>query len=197
MVDHNYRNYLCRNDSNIIYPHPKIYDQDIHMHKMFIIFIDIFIRIQKTFTNVHKHIGIRKYLKHLTTLFFGSGTKLFITFLSLRFFNIRRERHNVLLCWLFIHRQLLTHWPNKYAAHFVDPNWSCLSETKNQQPSSRLESQLTAFFQIPKYSAHRFQAWRHSPPRSHCLSWVFIVTSVIVTSAPHTCEHLHSICAPD
>ena len=32
---------------------------------------------------------------------------------------------------------------NKRAAHFVDPNWSRRSETKNRLPSSRLESQLT------------------------------------------------------
>ena len=31
----------------------------------------------------------------------GSGTKLFITFLSLRFFDMRRERVNFFLCWLF------------------------------------------------------------------------------------------------
>ena len=39
----------------------------------------------------------------------GSGMKLFITFLSLRFFDMRRKRHNFF---------------NKRAAHFVDPNWS-------------------------------------------------------------------------
>ena len=58
----------------------------------------------------------------------GSGTKLFITFLSLRFFDMRRERHNLF---------------NKCAAHFVDPNWSHRGETKNWLPSSRLESQLS------------------------------------------------------
>ena len=31
----------------------------------------------------------------------SSGTKLLFTFLSLRFFDMRRERHNFLLCWLF------------------------------------------------------------------------------------------------
>ena len=41
---------------------------------------------------------------------------------------MRRERHNFF---------------NKRTAHFVDPNWSCQSETKNPLPSSRLESQLT------------------------------------------------------
>ena len=61
----------------------------------------------------------------------GSGTKLLFTFLSLRFFDTRRERHNFF---------------NKCAAHFVDPNLSCLGETKNRLISSRLESQVTVIF---------------------------------------------------
>ena len=80
----------------------------------------------------------------------GSGTKLFITFLSLRFFDMGRERHNFFLCWLFVNRQLSTHWLNKRAAHFVDPNWYRGDETKNRLPTSRLESQLTAFFSNPQ-----------------------------------------------
>ena len=60
---------------------------------------------------------------------------------------MRKERHNFF---------------NKHAAHFVDPKWSRLGETKNRLPSSRLESQLfrsefksqlTAFLQISKSSA--------------------------------------------
>ena len=101
--------------------------------------IDIFIQIRKMFTNVHNvltHIGIRKLSKHWRLS--GSGTKLFITYLSLRFFDMRRERHN------FFHKR---------AAHFVDTNWSRFGETKNRLPSSRLESQLTAFYQTPKSSA--------------------------------------------
>ena len=35
------------------------------------------------------------------TLEIGSGTKLLFTFLSLRFFDMRRERHNFFLGWLF------------------------------------------------------------------------------------------------
>ena len=60
---------------------------------------------------------------------------------------MRRERHtNFFLCWLF-------HLTPPRAAHFIDPNWSHRGETKNRLPSSRLESQLTIFFQIPKSSA--------------------------------------------
>ena len=71
--------------------------------------------------------------------------KLLFTFLSLRFFDMRRERetHNFFLCWLF-------HLTPPRAAHFVDPNWSRRGETKNRLPSSRLESQLLLFFQIPQ-----------------------------------------------
>ena len=63
---------------------------------------------------------------------------------------MRGERHNFF---------------NKRAAHFVDPNWSRLGETKNRLPSSRLESKLsrTEFksqlclfsnYKIPSASGH-------------------------------------------
>ena len=106
----------------------------------------------------------------------GSGTKLLFTFLSLRFFDMRKERHNFF---------------NKCAAHFADSNWSRRGEAKNRLPSSRLESQLsrsefisqlTGFFFFRFQNSQRFQAWRHSCTRSYFLSGVFIVTSLIVTS---------------
>ena len=50
------------------------------MHKTFIMFI-----------------RIKESEKHEI----GSGTKLLFTFLSLRFFDMRRERHNFFLYWLF------------------------------------------------------------------------------------------------
>ena len=117
------------------------------------------------------------------TLEIVSGTRLFITFLSLRFFDMRRERYNFF---------------NKREAHFVDPNWSRRGETKNRLPSSRLETQLTVvffFFEIPKSSALPGMTSFTSP--SYFLSGVFIVTSLIVTSTPHAREHLHSMCAPN
>ena len=79
----------------------------------------------------------------------------YLPFLSLRFFNTRRESHNFFLSWLFVHRQLSTHWLNQRAAHFVDLNWSRRGETKNrlalsksksQLSRSEFKSQLTAFF---------------------------------------------------
>ena len=124
----------------------------------------------------------------------GSGMKLLFTFLSLRFFDTRREKHNFLLCWLFVHRQISTHWLNKRAAHFVDPNRSRLGELRKSTCSVQAQISTNCIFKIPKSSAHRFQAWRHSWPRFHFLSGVFIVTSVIVTSAPRTREHRLNVC---
>ena len=85
-------------------------------------------------TYVHK-MFIRHIYIYPKTLEIGSGTKLFITFLSLRFCDMRKERHNFF---------------NKRAAHFVDPNWSRRGETKNRLACSEFKSQLTAFFQIPQ-----------------------------------------------
>ena len=140
------------------------------------------------FVNVHKHRN-PKTLETLTTLFFGSGTKLFITFLSLRFFNMRRERHNFLLCWLFhltppraAPRRKLLVWP-RWAPkiHFfpLASNLNKLLFFKSPNPQ-------------PIASGHGVI---HIP--SSFLSGVFIVTSVIVTSSPRAREHLHSMCAPN
>ena len=128
----------------------------------------------------------------------GSGTKLFITFLSLRFFDMQRERHNFFLWWLF-------HLTPPRAAHFVDPNWSRLASNLNFQltqptcgarsaesclASPRSESQLTGFFFFKFQNPQRFRTSFTSP--IHLLSGFFIVTSLIVTSAPRAREHLHS-----
>ena len=102
-----------------------------------------------------------------------------------------RETHNFFLCWLFhltplraVPRRKLLVWPRR--------------APENQLPSSCVESQLTVSFQIPKSSAHRFRAWRHSPPpHSHFLSGGFYLISVIVASSPRAREHLHSMCAPN
>ena len=62
--------------------------------------------------NVHTRIGIQKYSKHLTTLFW-SRHETFIYLFEFRVSDMRRVRHNFLLCWLFVHRQLSTHWFNQ------------------------------------------------------------------------------------
>ena len=52
------------------------------------------------------------------------------------------------------------------------------------------------FFSNPP-NPQRFRAWRHSRPSSHFTSGVFIVTSMIVTSAPRARELLRSMVAPN
>ena len=95
------------------------------------------------------------------TLEIGSGTKLFITFLSLRFFGMRRERDTVSFYADF------SIWPPPQITGLA-------SASSESRPScSEFKSQLTAFFQIPKYSARRFRAWRYSRPRSHDPIWGF------------------------
>ena len=96
------------------------------------------------------HIGIRK------TREIGSGTKLFITFLSLRFFHMRRERHNFFLCWLFHLTPSRAAPPPKTTglASASSENRLASSKPKSQLSRSEFKSQLTVFFcQIPKTSA--------------------------------------------
>ena len=141
-----------------------------------------------TMTPFVTYMQVQKYTTKICELYIRnpeiheirSGTKLFITFLSLRFFDMRRERRNFF---------------NKRAAHFVDPNWSRRGETKNQLASARLESQLTAFF-FKSSKSSALPGMMSFTSRFYFLSGVFILISLIVTSAPHARAHLHSMCAP-
>ena len=94
------------------------------------------------------------------TTFFSSGTKCLLTSWLLLFRHEERETQ-FLLCWLFLHRSLVnpqlncpaqspisTHWPNKRAAHPVDPSWTALTQVqistnvfiKNHQNSQSIAS---------------------------------------------------------
>ena len=103
------------------------------------------IQTRKTFTNVHKHCNPKKHE-------ICSGTKLFITFLSLRFFDMRRERHNFFLGWLF-HLTPPGAAPSPQTiglASASSENRLPLSKSKSQLSRSEFQSQLAAFFQISK-----------------------------------------------
>ena len=107
------------------------------MTKIFTREIDIFVRIRKTFTNVYKHIGIRKHSKLV------QGTKLLFTFLSSRFFDMRRERHTISF---YVDFSISPHyvWPPPQTTGLAS------ASSENRLASSRLESQLTAFFSYSK-----------------------------------------------
>ena len=149
----------------------------IYVHRMFI------------------HIGIRKTRN--TDDFLSSGTKLFIYLLEFKFFR-HEERETQFLTMLTVRTlSALNSLTQPTRGHPVDPNWSRLGELRKSTHPSKSKTQLTAFFQIPKSSAHHLLAWRHSHPQSNFLSGVFIVTSVIVTSSPRAREHPHTMCAPN
>ena len=69
------------------------------------------------------------------------------------------------------------------------------ASSENWLASCKPKSQPTAFFQIPKSSALPGMTSFTSPV--NFLSGVFIVTLLIVTSAPPAREHLHSMCSPN
>ena len=124
-------------------------------------------------------IGNPEIYETLTTLFFGSGTKLFITFLSLRFFDMRRD--NFFLCWLF-HLTQLREAPHRKLLVWPRPD---------QKSTTFLWHRISTVFFF-KSSGHDII---HIP--SPFPTGVFIVTSVRVTSSPHAREYLHSMCAPN
>ena len=72
----------------------------------------------------------------------------FINFLTLVFRHENRERHNFYYADCTIR-------PNKRAAHPVAPSWTGPAQC-------RISTNF--FFKITKFSAHRFQLWRHSHP---------------------------------
>ena len=134
--------------------------------------------------------------------------KLLFTFLSLRFFDMRRERETI-----SFHAEFSI-WPPPCAAPLPQTTGLASASSENRLPFSSVESQLqltqptrgarsarcrlasprsesrlTVFFSNSKIL--RFRTWRHSRPRSYFLSGVLIVTSLIVTSAPRALEHLH------
>ena len=106
---------------------------------------------------MHKNLS-----KHWRLSWFRYET--FITFLTFRLSTRgKREREaQFLLYWLFVQRQLSTHWPNKCAC--VPQQTTGLSSPRfesqlaglssprfeSQLASSSLKSQITAFFKIPK-----------------------------------------------
>ena len=96
----------------------------------------------------------------------GSGTKLLFTFLSLRFFDMKRERHNFFLCWHF-------HLNPPRAASAAN-YWSGLGEASSENRLSCSEFVFFCLFVFFKFqNPQRFRAWRHSRPRSHFPIWVF------------------------
>ena len=115
-----------------------------------------------------------------------TGTKLLFPFLSLRFFDMRRERNTQFL-------SMLT-FPSD--PHHVRPppqtTGLASASSENRLPSSSIESQLqltqptrtkssglaqvwfstNCFFSNPP-NPQRSRAWRHSRPQSHFLSVFF------------------------
>ena len=122
----------------------------------------------------------------------------FITFFKFTF-STREERGTIFLYWLFVHRQLSTHWLNQRerASHSPQTHWP-RPGPKNQLALSKSKSQLTAFYSKSlRIPTHRFWAWRHSQPQSYFLSGVFIVRSLDITYWTHARKHLPLMCAPN
>ena len=109
-----------------------------------------------------------------------SGTKLFITFES-KGFSTWGERDTIFLCWLLLHRKLSTQ--STCGARSAQSRPASL-RSESQPSRSEAGTQLPAFSQIPKSSAHASRAWRHSHPLGQFLSGIFILTSLNDTSSP-------------
>ena len=97
--------------------------------------------------DVHTH-RKPKNTKHWRLSWFRYET--FITFFKFRFFNTRRE--TIFLCWLFVHRQLSTHWPDQRACAPHRPQTGLASPTSEKIYMLRLSPNLNSLllFKIVK-----------------------------------------------
>ena len=122
----------------------------------------------------------------------GSGTKLFITFLSLRFLNTRRERHNFFLCWLFHLNPFTCGSRRKLVV------WSRRAPKINSLVRS-LNLNKLLFFKSQNPRPY-FRAWRYS--RSRSISYLgFLLWHLWLSHPPRTrvntcaqCVHLTNPC---
>ena len=113
----------------------------------------------------------------------------FIDFLSLVFRHEERETHN----FYYADRSI---WPNQTRGD-SPLDWHHPETNLNYFVQRQVSTNCFFFQKSPKFSAHRFRAWRHSHPQAHFLSGGFIMTFVNVTSSTREREHLHSMCAPE
>ena len=106
-------------------------DETLLHSQIWVYEIDIFIRIRKTFTNVHKHIGIQKHSKlvQIWNFYYHFEFKIF-----------RHEERDTISFYADF-----SIWP---PPHVAPPQTTGLASVsfENRLPSSRLESQLHSDF---------------------------------------------------
>ena len=110
----------------------------------------------------YTYTGIRKHE-------IGSGTKLLFTFLSLKLFDMRREKHNLSMLTAFTSSALNQTNARSVQSRLVSPS------SESRLSRSEAGTQLAAFSQIQKSSAHASEAWRHSHPLVIIPIWDFYI----------------------
>ena len=114
------------------------------------------------FINIYRNLKTRNWFRYET----------FIHLFEFKGFSTWGERDTIFLCWLLLHRQLSTQ-PTRSARSAQIRLASPRSESRLSR--SEAGTQLTAFSQIPKSSAHASGAWRHStsPALNSYLGFLF------------------------
>ena len=126
-----YLKYIYQEDLALYNPelqhiHVQKYDQDIHMHKTFIMFIEC--------SYACRNPKIRNWFRYET----------FIYLFEFKVFrHEERERHNFLLCWFF-------HLTPPRATPRCKTTRLASASSENQLPSSSVQSQQTLFFSNSK-----------------------------------------------
>ena len=135
------------------------------------------------------YIGNPEIHETLTTLFFGSGMKLFITFLSLRFFDMRRETQFL---------TILT-FPSDPTTCGTPPQTTGLASasSENWLALSNPKSQLTVFFSNSKILCPSLLGMTTFTSPVLFLYLGFLLWHLWLSHPPCAREYLHSMCAPN
>ena len=148
----------------------------------------MFIRILKTFTMFIRVNRNPKNTKHLPLSFFDSGTKLFITFLSLRF-STWEERDTISFYADF------SIWPH-HVQHPAANYWSDLSELRKS--SCFVQAQISTNFLSNSKNPQPIASGDdviHVP--GPILYLGFLSWHLWLSHPPRAREHTHSVCAPN
>ena len=116
--------------------------------------------VHKMFINIYRNPKTWDWFRYET----------FFHLFEFKGFSTRGKRDAIFLCWLLLHRQLSAQ-PTRSARSAPIRLASPSSERRLSR--SDAGTQLTAFSQIPKSSAHTSGAWRHSLPLVLIPIWDF------------------------
>ena len=139
--------------------------------------------VHKMFINIYRNPKTRNWFRY----------KTFIHLFEFKGYLKWGERDTIFLCWLLLHRQLSTqptHGACSAQIHLASPS------SESWLSCSEAGTQLTAFSQIPKSSAHASSAWHHSHPLVSIPEWHILSALMLHLTNPYAKRKVLSLTKP-